>query len=175
MATRQQALEEQMAMLSLSVQKTTKGNSKKNNKEQGNSGARKRNSDSQHDATTEKQKVFSKMLSQTNLNWSASQNAGNTLIIPTTKSFAKGGGQTKKPMGNNNKIGSSAPFIKRLTRAEVAERRAKGLCYNCDESYSMRHRCKKLFWIEVSDIEDEQDDAVDDLEISLHTIRETCN
>ncbi|TYH96295.1 hypothetical protein ES332_A12G167400v1 [Gossypium tomentosum] len=57
----------------------------------------------------------------------------------------------------------------------MAERRAKGLCYNCDESYSMGHRCKRLFWIEVPDIEDKQDDKVDDLEISLHAIRGTCN
>ncbi|KAL1172100.1 hypothetical protein V6Z11_A05G326500 [Gossypium hirsutum] len=331
MATRQQALEEQMAILSLSVQKTTKENLEKNNEEQGNSGGKKRNSDSQHGggmvpryskmefptydgvgdplgwlkrcekffgnqrtnkedkvglasfhllgeaqlwfdqieeeeanldwerfrecchvrfgppmsnnplgelanlrqtgmveeyqrqfqsllarttdlkprqqvnlftaglveelridiemqqpgnlgvamnmarALERKQKVSSKMLSQTNLNWSASQNTGSNSIIPTTKSFTKGGGQTTKPMGNNSKIGSSAPFIKRLTRAEMAERRAKGLCYNCDESYSMGHKCKRLFWIEVPDIEDEQDDEVDDLEISLHAIRGTCN
>ncbi|KAH1106258.1 hypothetical protein J1N35_010026 [Gossypium stocksii] len=48
MAIRQQALEEQMAMLSLSVQKITKGDSGKNNEEQDNSGGKKRNSDSQH-------------------------------------------------------------------------------------------------------------------------------
>ncbi|PPS11403.1 hypothetical protein GOBAR_AA09241 [Gossypium barbadense] len=88
-------------------------------------------------ALERKQKVSSKTLSQTNLNWSASQNAGSTSIIPTTKGFAKRGGQTTKSMGNNSKIGSSAPFIKRLTRAEMAERRAKGLCYNCNKSYSM--------------------------------------
>ncbi|XP_052888068.1 uncharacterized protein LOC128296664 [Gossypium arboreum] len=38
MATRQQALEEQVAMLSLLVQKTTKGDSEKNNEEQGSNG-----------------------------------------------------------------------------------------------------------------------------------------
>ncbi|MBA0617851.1 hypothetical protein Godav_027266 [Gossypium davidsonii] len=48
MATRQQALEEQMVMLSLSIQKTMKGDSEKNNEEHGNSGGKKRNSDSQH-------------------------------------------------------------------------------------------------------------------------------
>lgn len=28
---------------------------------------------------------------------------------------------------------SSYPFVKRLTRTEMAARRAKGLCYNCDD------------------------------------------
>ncbi|KAK5787464.1 hypothetical protein PVK06_042118 [Gossypium arboreum] len=114
-------------------------------------------------ALERKQKVSSKMLSQTNLNWPASQNTGSNSIIPTTKSFAKGRGQTIEPTGNNGKIGSSAPFIKRLTRIEMAERRAKGLCYNCDESYSMGHKCKRLFWIEVPDVEGKQDDdEIDD-------------
>ncbi|KAL1086985.1 hypothetical protein V6Z11_D08G152200 [Gossypium hirsutum] len=81
-----------------------------------------------------------------------------------------------KPTRNSGKIGSSTPFIKRLTRAEMAKRRAKRLCYKCDESYFMGHKCKRLFWIEVLDIEDEQDDnKVDDLEISLHAISKTCN
>ncbi|KAL1147912.1 hypothetical protein V6Z11_A10G089000 [Gossypium hirsutum] len=114
-------------------------------------------------ALERKQKVSSKMLSQTNLNWSASRNTGSNSIIPITKSFAKGGGQTIEPTENNGKIGSSAPFIKRLTRIEMAERMAKGLCYNCDESYSMGHKCKRLFWIEVPDVEGKQDDdEIDD-------------
>ncbi|PPR81890.1 hypothetical protein GOBAR_AA38825 [Gossypium barbadense] len=230
MATRQQALEKQVAMLSLSVQKTTKGDSEKNNEEQGSSGGKKRNSDSQHGggmvpryskmeiptydgvgdplgwlkrceiffgnqrtnkedkvglasfyllreaqlwfdqikeeeanldwerfrelsyqvratyettdlkprqqvnlftaglveelridiemqqpgnlgvamnmarALERKQKVSSKMLSQTNLNWSTSQNTDSNSIIPTTQNIAKGGGQTIEPTGNNGKI-----------------------------------------------------------------------
>ncbi|PPR94587.1 hypothetical protein GOBAR_AA26086 [Gossypium barbadense] len=48
MATRQQALEEQVAILSLSVQKITKGDSEKNNEKQGSSGGRQRNLDLQH-------------------------------------------------------------------------------------------------------------------------------
>nr|XP_012466044.1 unnamed protein product [Gossypium raimondii]XP_012466045.1 unnamed protein product [Gossypium raimondii] len=104
-----------------------------------------------------KQNVSSKLSSRAILN------TGNNSIIPTTKSIAKGGGQTTEPTGNNGKIGSSAPFIKRLTQTEMAERRAKGLCYNCDESYSMAHKCKRLFWIEVLDVEGTQDDdEIDD-------------
>ncbi|KAL1156025.1 hypothetical protein V6Z11_A08G064400 [Gossypium hirsutum] len=114
-------------------------------------------------ALERKQKISSKMLSQTNLNWSTSQNTDSNSIIPTTQNIAKGGGQTIEPTGNNGKIGSFAPFIKRLTRIEMAERRTKGLCYNCDESYSMGHKCKKLFWIKVLDVEGKQDDdEIDD-------------
>ncbi|KAK5803200.1 hypothetical protein PVK06_030842 [Gossypium arboreum] len=49
MATRQQALEEQMAILSLLIQKITKGDSEKNNEGQRSSRGRKRNLDLQHD------------------------------------------------------------------------------------------------------------------------------
>ncbi|KAL4324350.1 hypothetical protein GQ457_11G020520 [Hibiscus cannabinus] len=124
-----------------------------------------------------KQKASSKLSSRTNLNWPTSPNIGNNPTIPTTKSFnAKGGGQLVKPVGKSSKVGSSAPFIKRLTRTEMAERRAKGLCYNCDESYSLGHKCKRLFWIEVPDYEGEQDnDEVDNLEVSLHAISGTRN
>ena len=66
---------------------------------------------------------------------------------------------------------NSTPFFKRLIRAEMAERRAKGLCYNCDELYSVEHKCKRLFRIEVPDSDSDQDEeATDDPEISLHAI-----
>ena len=81
-----------------------------------------------------------------------------------------------KPVGNSNQRTSSAPFVKRLTRAEMAERRAKGLCYNCDESYMLGHKCTRLFWIEVPDTDSESDeDKTEDLEISLNAISGTCN
>jgi hypothetical protein len=31
--------------------------------------------------------------------------------------------------------------IRRLTAAQMQERRAQGLCYNCDEKYIIGHRC----------------------------------
>ncbi|KAG6491027.1 hypothetical protein ZIOFF_052359 [Zingiber officinale] len=62
-------------------------------------------------------------------------------------------------------------FFKRLTRAEMAERRANGLCFNCDESYSTGHKCKCLFWIEVSDDDKEgEEEGEVNSEISLHAI-----
>ena len=40
--------------------------------------------------------------------------------------------------------------IKRLTPAQMDERRKRGLCYNCDEKWRVGHKCKyaKLFLLE---------------------------
>uniref|UniRef100_A0A1S3X3P8 Reverse transcriptase domain-containing protein n=1 Tax=Nicotiana tabacum TaxID=4097 RepID=A0A1S3X3P8_TOBAC len=87
--------------------------------------------------------------------------------IPTPKGSNAPGGITEPKL-----VSSSAPFIKKLSRAEMAERRAKGLCYNCDELYSIGHQCKKLFWLELADLDDEEPDHKDaqEPEISLYAI-----
>jgi len=46
------------------------------------------------------------------------------------------------------------PF-KRLTPAEMSERRRQGLCYNCDERYVRGHKCPRLFYLEVADFDEE--------------------
>jgi hypothetical protein len=88
------------------------------------------------------------------------------------KGTTKGGGQMTRLTGSNNKTGSSAPIIKRLTRAEMAERRSKGLCYNCDESFITGHKCKKLFLIEgiEEDESESEEETTADPQISLHDI-----
>ena len=48
-----------------------------------------------------------------------------------------------------------ARFVKKLTRSEMEERRLKGLCFNCDEPFTRGHQCKKLFWIDFIDDEEE--------------------
>ena len=48
-----------------------------------------------------------------------------------------------------------ALVFKRLTPAEMDERRAKGLCFNCDEKFARGHRCKRLFYIQSADAEEE--------------------
>ncbi|KAL4582748.1 hypothetical protein LXL04_007307 [Taraxacum kok-saghyz] len=66
------------------------------------------------------------------------------------------------------------PAWKRLTSSEMAERRAKGLCFNCDEMFSAGHKCAKLFCIMLADEEeDTPEDAELDVtpEISLNAIR----
>lgn len=64
----------------------------------------------------------------------------------------------------------------------MAERRRQGLCYNCDEPYVRGHKCQRLFYLEVTDF-DEQDptelenpqDASDMPPlISLHAITGIC-
>ncbi|XP_070028898.1 uncharacterized protein [Nicotiana sylvestris] len=87
--------------------------------------------------------------------------------IPTPKGSNAPGGITEPKL-----VSSSAPFIKKLSRAKMAERRAKGLCYNCDELYSIGHQCKKLFWLELADLDDEEPGHKDaqEPEISLYAI-----
>lgn len=36
---------------------------------------------------------------------------------------------------------NTAPHFKKMSYAELQERRAKGLCYNCDEKFSPQHKC----------------------------------
>lgn len=38
----------------------------------------------------------------------------------------------------------STPFIRKLIQAKMANRRSQGLCYNCDEMYSIGHQYKKI-------------------------------
>ncbi|RWV84307.1 hypothetical protein GW17_00053986 [Ensete ventricosum] len=51
-----------------------------------------------------------------------------------------------------------APTPKKLTRDELRERSAKGLCWHYDESWSREHRCKKgqLLMIELVEDEDSE-------------------
>jgi len=46
-----------------------------------------------------------------------------------------------------------APFIQR-TQEEMAFRREKGLCYNCDEKWSSSHRCKGRVFLLIADPDD---------------------
>lgn len=46
------------------------------------------------------------------------------------------------------------PF-KRLSPTEMAERRRQGLCYNCDEPYMRGHKCQRLFYLEVTDFDED--------------------
>jgi hypothetical protein len=76
--------------------------------------------------------------------------------------------------------GAARPF-KRLTPAEMAAKREKGLCFNCDEKFLRGHRC--LYMLEVVDDGDEDTENVlapmdmDETEaphVSLHALTGIC-
>jgi len=60
---------------------------------------------------------------------------------------------TRKPTTHNYKYGSvvSASLLPptRLTSQQLEEKRAKGICYNCDRKYTKGHECvgKKVIYI----------------------------
>jgi hypothetical protein len=74
-------------------------------------------------------------------------------------------------------VGVSSPFktqsaspMKRLTWSEMQQRRAQGLCFNCDERFVLGHKCKgpQLLLLESSYEDDEIDN--EEPEISLHAL-----
>ena len=51
---------------------------------------------------------------------------------------------------------AARPF-RRLTSAELLERRRQGLCFNYDEPYTPGHACPRLFYLEVADYNPEDE------------------
>ncbi|KAK8951685.1 hypothetical protein KSP39_PZI004151 [Platanthera zijinensis] len=49
----------------------------------------------------------------------------------------------------------TTPDIVPQGRTEMLQRRAHGLCYNCDEQYTRGHKCNRLFYLHVEDSDDE--------------------
>ncbi|RWV84957.1 hypothetical protein GW17_00053291 [Ensete ventricosum] len=52
-----------------------------------------------------------------------------------------------------------APAPKKLTRDELCERSAKGLCWHCDEPWSREHHCKKGQLLVIEPTEDEDNET----------------
>ncbi|RWV79877.1 hypothetical protein GW17_00058929 [Ensete ventricosum] len=61
-----------------------------------------------------------------------------------------------RPTAPSTAIRASAP--KELTRDELHERSAKGLCWHCDEPWSREHRCKKGRLLMIEPVEDEDNE-----------------
>ncbi|KAG8362966.1 hypothetical protein BUALT_BualtUnG0018600 [Buddleja alternifolia] len=62
--------------------------------------------------------------------------------------------------GNNTIRNSNRPNGRRLSHQEMEDKRAKGLCFFCDDKYTFGHVCSKkrqLFLLEVGDDKDESD------------------
>ncbi|KAL5723121.1 hypothetical protein ACHQM5_006555 [Ranunculus cassubicifolius] len=81
-------------------------------------------------------------------------NAGYPLATNTT-TLSKNDYLYGSPEVNVNSKLQFQPTIKRLSPAEIQERRSKGLCYNCDEVWSLKHKCKaKQLFLIVEDSEE---------------------
>uniref|UniRef100_A0A2N9H0U4 Integrase catalytic domain-containing protein n=1 Tax=Fagus sylvatica TaxID=28930 RepID=A0A2N9H0U4_FAGSY len=67
-----------------------------------------------------------------------------------------------------NKSGDSKQFsarplcqVQRLTPMQMSKRRKKGLCYNCDERWSLDHRCKNRKLYLMEEVEDEEAELIE--------------
>ncbi|KAK8936216.1 hypothetical protein KSP39_PZI014037 [Platanthera zijinensis] len=73
----------------------------------------------------------------------------------------------------SNAAPGRTPYRRRLSRPEMDARRAKGLCFNCEEQFTPSHRCKLLFWLEFDDSPDNEEPDGEDLgdpQLSLHAL-----
>jgi hypothetical protein len=73
-------------------------------------------------------------------------------------------------------------FLQHFRRNGLEERKAKGLCFNCDNKYSKGHKCgeKKLFYIDCEEEEEEeqepsQDENVEEISSEDLTPTISCN
>jgi excinuclease UvrABC ATPase subunit len=64
----------------------------------------------------------------------------------------------------NNAPSSKTPQPTRLTPQQLEERKAKGLCFNCDNKYSKGHKCgeNKLFYIDCEEEEEQEQEPSQD-------------
>ncbi|RRT66016.1 hypothetical protein B296_00030331 [Ensete ventricosum] len=63
--------------------------------------------------------------------------------------------RSAKPKPSAPSTAIRAPTPKKLTRDELRERSAKGLCWHCDELWSREHRCKKGWLLVIEPVKDE--------------------
>lgn len=79
-------------------------------------------------------------------------------ILPGCRGNQGGkGGETLQTRSAEQRQNSQKKVWKKLTDSEMADRRANGLCFNCDDLFAPGHMCKPiLFYIlPVLDSEDQ--------------------
>jgi hypothetical protein len=61
----------------------------------------------------------------------------------------------------------------RLTPQQLEERKAKGLCFNCDNKYSKGHKCgeKKLFYIDCEEEEEQEQEPSQDENVEAISLK----
>ncbi|VFQ85138.1 unnamed protein product [Cuscuta campestris] len=99
-------------------------------------------------------------------------------ILPTP-GFQKSANHHKIPPNRNtqNEGLNKPPMGRRLTSAEMDEKRAKGLCFFCDEKYVAGHKCankKQIFLVDVTEeelvVEDEGTSCDSDSSLELEEL-----
>jgi len=77
------------------------------------------------------------------------------------------------PAPPSSTAGAPASFagrpLWRLSESEMESRKRLRLCFNCDEKFERGHNrvCKRIFFLELSEVNDAEDTAADDPHISL--------
>ncbi|POO04175.1 hypothetical protein TorRG33x02_004790 [Trema orientale] len=66
---------------------------------------------------------------------------------------------TKAAASNKESIPNSNALVKHLNDSKLQARKPKGLCFHCDEKYSVGHRCKKKA-LQVLVVHDDTDDVL---------------
>lgn len=77
---------------------------------------------------------------------------------------------SKEPWSSNTKLPwkSSAVDTRRLTLAEINEKKSKGLCFHCDEKYIPGHDCKKKkLFLMLDGQQDVKKDGGEDEELAI--------
>lgn len=69
--------------------------------------------------------------------------------------------------------GKPSPQIRRLSAAEIQQRREQGLCYNCDEKFSATHRCQNRRFMLLMLDDDDSGEASPDVGEESHALDES--
>lgn len=60
------------------------------------------------------------------------------------------------PLNHQPRTNPTSSFVRRELLKELEEKKAKGLCFRCNEKYTMGHQCKKK---QLYVMEGEQEDS----------------
>ncbi|KAI4364755.1 hypothetical protein MLD38_020809 [Melastoma candidum] len=106
---------------------------------------------------------------------------GNTLTIPGMN--RSGDDRSVTITSASSGVGSNAGFTgrRRLSQEEIEERRSKGLCFVCNESFDRNHKCSKrqVYSMIVEPVEEGLEDSViegakydrEDVRVTLHALK----
>lgn len=95
----------------------------------------------------------------------AIKRVGSQNFTPMHQSTTSSGKEAKNAKPVVTQGGTATRPVHKLTYQEIKERREKGLCFNCDEKYTVANKCKnkKIYHLEIiPDVGDEDDQCLED-------------